>query len=232
MPIDLQTLKNQAEGHVSGFLKSRGVSGIAQDETNIQAKILAQRNKLRSTLGLGNNVQFDKGTEMLDMKNREASGARSLNNQRQNMTDTLAFLVNRLQNAGLDRQSAESTARQLVLTMQGQDFTASENKKNRNSAVITQNSKDAYALRAAEDERLATSRARRLSLENTVMSSLFGLGGMAIGALLAVPTGGASVVAGAALGGIAGTSAGAVTKSSMGRTAGVESPVMMSKSGG
>lgn len=156
----------------------------------------------------------------LDLESESALSLKKVRQRRDNVTRTFNFAFNRLEQAGLDVQSARENAINIALRLDEQEFTAEEASKNRRQIQARQQIQDELNEALSKLNEEAARRKRKEALKLGIVRALFGFAGSLAGAGISGLLSKGAAAATSTVGPTAGTSV-LPTTASQGGTAGV-----------
>ena len=190
MPIDYLARKNTAEKGVTDYLASRE-GGITQDLMKTAATVRASRDRFKTSTGnlaeeaagkyglepinpaLG--AQVERQNQDLERANKEALSLSKVQQRKERVNQVYGMMVDRLANAGIDRQQAEAVATQFALDEDARTFQSEESGKDRATAFKRQDIMDEYANKHLAMEQQAAEEQRRAANRTAIIRSLFGI---------------------------------------------------------
>ncbi len=190
MPIDYLARRNTAEKGVEDYLASRE-NGVTEDLLKTTAAVNASRGRFKSNLGgLAEQTAGKYGLEFpnpaldtqvmrqeqdLDRANKESLALRKVNERKQRVNQVYGLMVDRLAQAGIDRQQAEAVATQFALDEDAMAFQSEEAGKDREAGIKKQDMMDTYADKRVAMERQAAEDQRKQANRTAIIKSLFGI---------------------------------------------------------
>ena len=190
MAIDYLARRNTAEKGVTDYLASRE-NGITEDLLKTAATVRTSRDRFKSNLGglaeqtagkygMENlnpalDAQVQRQEQDLDRTNKESLALRKVQERKERVNKVYGMMVDRLANAGIDRQQAEAVATQFALDEDARAFQSEESGKDREATLKKQDIMDEYANRRGQMERQAADDQRRQANRTAIIRSLFGI---------------------------------------------------------
>src|SRR3990167_3847865 len=190
MAIDYLARRNTAEKGVTDYLASRE-NGITEDLLKTAATVRTSRDRFKSNLGglaeqtagkygMENlnpalDAQVQRQEQDLDRTNKESLALRKVQERKERVNKVYGMMVDRLANAGIDRQQAEAVATQFALDEDARTFQSEESGKDRATAFKRQDIMDEYANKHLAMEQQAAEEQRRAANRTAIIRSLFGI---------------------------------------------------------